>query len=176
MAGDICEMQVSGAREFNAMLSRLERKVTNKIAKDICKKAMQPMLATAQANAAALGSGRMSQLLSKKLKIYLIKKRNLRRGHFGAKISFQPKVAEFMGFSSGARSSLKTKKTTGKRYYIPHAIEYGHAYPGRGGGKGSPKDVAARPFIRPAFDRKKDAVASYAELLVRDFIDSQENH
>ena len=39
-----------------------------------------------------------------------------------------------------------------QRYYLPSAIEYGHAFPGRGGGKGSPKDVAAMPYLRPAFD------------------------
>lgn len=175
MAGDLFNIQVSGAKEFTAMLDRLERKTVNKIAKDICRKSMQPMLAAAQANAANLGQGRMSQLMSKKLKVYNIKKRNLRRGHFGAKISFQSKVPEFIGMQMNAFSNIKTRKTFGRRYYIPHAIEYGHAFPGRGGGKGAPKDVAARPFIRPAFDSKKEAVAAFAELLVKDYIDSQEN-
>lgn len=175
MAGSMFEIQVSGAKEFVAKLERLERKTIDKVAKDICKKSMVPMLAKAQANAANLGQGRMSQLLSKKLKIYIIKKRNLRKGHFGAKITFQKNVPEFLGMQKGSYSNINTRKTYGKRYYIPHAIEYGHAFPGRGGGKGAPKDVAARPFIRPAFDSKKGAVIAYAELLVRDFIDSQEN-
>jgi hypothetical protein len=71
-------------------------------------------------------------------------------------------------YVKGARSQLKwssnieTKKTSYRpgreegRYYIPVAIEYGHAFPGRGrasgGGKHPPKDVAAKPFLRPALD------------------------
>ncbi|MCP4567637.1 MAG: hypothetical protein GY841_08665 [FCB group bacterium] len=43
----------------------------------------------------------------------------------------------------------------GKRYYIPFAIEYGHAYPGRGGGSSPPKDVAPVPFMRKAYDSQK---------------------
>ena len=44
---------------------------------------------------------------------------------------------------------------TGKRYYIPSAIEFGHAFPGRGGGEASPKDVKPIPYIRSSFAASK---------------------
>lgn len=162
MARNVVNVQVQGVKEFSAMLDRLEKKTITKIAKSICKQSMKPMLAAAKSNALALRGGEISTLLSKKLKIYIIKKRNLRTGHFGSKITFQPKVAEFVSVSKSGRLN-----------YIPHAIEYGHAAPGAGG-SGS-KDVAAKPFIRPAFDSKKGAVEQLANKLVKKFIDSQEN-
>jgi len=173
---DTFELHIENAKQVNTMLQRLEKKVINKVAKDIAKDSLKPMLAEARSNALSLGSGRVTSLLSSKLKIYLIKRRNLRRGHYGAQIRYQDNVSGLISYQMGSFSSLATKKTYGKRYFIPNAIEYGHAFPGRGGSKNSPKDVPARPYIRPAFDRDKEKCAKLADKLVREFIDSVENN
>lgn len=162
---DIFDIQVEGASEFVAKLERLERKVRTKIIKEVCKKGLAPTLSAAKVNAAALGSGLsaggvdMSVLMAKKLKIYMIKGRNLRRGHYGSQVRFQANVPEFIDGN----------------YYIPNAIEYGHAFPGAGGRKGAGKDVAARPFIRPAFDATKHQAKQIAEQELKAAIDREEN-
>lgn len=172
---DVFELKVDGIEKINKMLQRVEKKVAEKAEKKILKQAMQPLLSDAKSSASNLGSGKMSSLLSKTLKIYNIKKKNLRRGHIGVQLRHK-EDKKLVAYSVGSSSSLATKKTSGKRYFIPNAIEYGHAFPGRGGGKGAPKDVPARPYIRPAYDRNKDKCAALAEKLVKEYVDSIENN
>ena len=80
----------------------------------------------------------MGALIARKLQLRTFRRQ--KKGQYGMLVRIRPGVDEFVVVSK-----------SGRRGYIPAAIEYGHAFPYRGG-KGAAKDVAARPFMRPALD------------------------
>jgi len=136
---DTIRMQIDNARAVQNALDKFEKKVAKKIVRRGLRAAWKPLLDRARENARALGDGGpMSSLIAKKLQLRAFKKQ--KRGQYGMYVRLRPGVDEFISISK-----------TGQRSYIPAAIEYGHAFPGRGG-KGAGKDVAARPYMRPAAD------------------------
>jgi hypothetical protein len=86
----------------------------------------------------------------------------LNRGHYGNKVIMKDTdslvyFTKGTAFDIATKKMIKTTKHPSKRYFIPSAIEYGHAFPGKGGKKGGLKDVPAKPFARPAYEANREA-------------------
>lgn len=126
---------------MEAKLLSLERKVAKKIVRSAVRVGSKPMLTAAKANAQSIVGGSMGAAISAALIIRAFKKQ--KPGQYGLHVMHKPNVAKFV---------YRTK--SGQFYYIPYAIEYGHAAPGRGG-KNAPKDVPPRAYMRTAFDATK---------------------
>lgn len=65
-------------------------------------------------------------------------------------------------YPQGASSSLLTRKTTGRRTFIPAALEFGH---------GSDKASAARPFMAPAVDASQSQCNAVLSKRLREELD-----
>lgn len=167
------EIDVQGLKDIEKRLTQLEKKVSKKLVRTAVRNAAKIMYDQIKSNIRGLdtktqGDTQLRQRMLRALVVRAWKKQ--RRGLYGVGVRFLSEkedlrrkkrvgVGGFVGYRLGSASSLRTKKelkTVGGRYYIPFALEYGHAFPGRGGGKGAPKDVPAKPFIRPAYDSKKN--------------------
>lgn len=152
-------MTLEGGKELEAKLRRLEMKVAKKIAKDAVRASAKTVLTPAKANAQSMVGGKMGSLISRSLQLRVGKAK--RRGQFFIRVQHNPKFNyALVSYARGSSSSLATGRTTGKRHYIPNAIEYGHAFPGQAGGA---KSVAAIPYLRSAFDSN----VARAELVMR---------
>jgi len=145
------QMQIKNAQLIQNALNAFSKKISQKVVKQGVKAAWTPLLKRAKANARALDSGRTKQKKSQRmghriavaLELKPFKKQ--KPGNYGMTVKINPeKAKQFVVYSP----------RTGNRNYIPVAIEHGHAFPGRGAGPGggAPKDVAAKPFMRPALD------------------------
>jgi len=148
-------MILEGGKELEAKLIGLERKVAKKIVRSAVRAGSKPILAAAKSNAQSVVGGTMGGVISRVLQVRAMKKQ--RRGQYAVRIQHGEKADDV----------LIQVSASGKRAYIPNAIEYGHAAPGRGGVKGAPKDVPALPYMRPAFDSTKGRAerALSAELI-----------
>lgn len=155
------EIQIQGAREIEARLRDIENKVAKKIVRTAVRAGAKTIHVTAKANAANMVGGDMGKRIARAMAVRAWKRQ--RRGQYGVGVQLKADDA-FIGFAKGSASSLKSGKLIqGGRYYIPAAIEYGHAFPSRGGRRGSPKDVPAIPYFRTAMESEKGA----AERVVR---------
>ena len=138
-------MTVTGAKELQRMLTRLERKEASKIVRketrDSQKMVMRP---TIGGKALGMVGGRMGTEIAKNLTIRAMTK--MKRGSYGAKVIIKPHDAFVYVSADGTRS------------YIPNAIEYGHAGPGDAGGA---KVAAPIPFQRSAYEEKRRPLAEY---------------
>jgi len=135
-------MKLMGAKEIQRVLDNLTNKEVAKAARTACREAQKViMLPEYKGKARAMVGGRMGSQIAAALKVRAMKV--MRQGHYGVKILLD-EPEEFVYHTAD-----------GKRYFIPSAIEYGHAFPGRGGGRNAPKHVAANPFARTAFENKK---------------------
>ena len=128
-------MQIEGARQIDKALARVEGKEAKKVVRRAVRESAKVVQRRAKANAQATVGGRMGRLLAR----FLIVRgqRKQRRGAFGVNLQFSPK---------GDEAFIHTSRT-GRRTYIPAAVEYGH---------GATKDAAARPFMRPAWASTKE--------------------
>jgi len=157
------QMQIKNAQLIQNALNAFSEKISRKVVKEGVKDCWTPLLKRAKANARALDRGRtkqkkslrMGHLIAKNLVLIPFKKQ--RSGNYGMKVWIKPGQDELFARMGTGYGDLRTGEVVAlggqfTRYYIPAAIEYGHAFPGRGGGKSPPKDVAAKPFIRPALD------------------------
>tara|TARA_Y100000310_G_scaffold160622_1_gene160387 strand:- start:1662 stop:2135 length:474 start_codon:yes stop_codon:yes gene_type:complete len=129
------DMMLEGAAELEKTLLRLEKKTAKKVVRKAVRAGAKPTLTTAKNNAASMVGGKMGALIKKNIVIKAYKKQ--RSGSFALAVRMRSGVAEFIHITAD-----------GERYYIPMAIEYGHALPGAGGSKS--KDVVAVPFMRNA--------------------------
>jgi len=161
-------INIQGAKEIEAKLRSLEKNTQKKIIRKAVREGSRPTLNAAKANAKALVGGRMGSLLSKHIVLRAWKKQW--PGQYRMWVGMRSDVPEFVSntkvsqfalYLSGKRGNRK--RALAKRHYIPSAIEYGHAFPGRGGYKGAPKDVPAIPFMRTAFDSTKRRAAKLIE-------------
>lgn len=140
-------IKVEGAKELEKTLMGMEPKIGQGIMRKALRKAAKVFQQKMKHNAAALDStgwdsdGVVSDSISDNIVVRAMRKR---RHSYGVMSMIDPKAP-----------NLAVTTQDGKRYYIPTAIEYGHAFPGRGGGKNAPKDVPAKPFMRPAYDSEK---------------------
>lgn len=136
-------MELIGAKEIQRVLDRMEKKEVAKICRQTTRDVNKSdMLPAYQRNAASMVGGEMGALIAKNLTVRAMTK--LGRNAYGA----QAILKEIDAFVHIDKNN--------KRHYIPAAIEYGHAFPGRGGGKNAPKDVPANPFASSAFEANKD--------------------
>lgn len=130
-----------GGKELEAKLLQLERKVGKKIVRSALRKAQKAMIPTIKGYLSGISKGGgMAQKIAKALTVRA-QKRNP-RGTYSVHVTLKPNP-DFLHYPKGSFSSLETRKTSGKRSYIPAAIEYGH---------GKNKEQAARPYMRPAAD------------------------
>jgi hypothetical protein len=153
------EVKLEGVKEIQALLKHLEKKeaaaASRKSTREAQKEVMMPEYKT---NALAMVGGQMGQAIAKAIAARAMT--NMRRGSYGHKVIIKDDN-QFVYYTKGAASDIQKKKLikgSGKRYFIPAAIEYGHAFPGKGGKKGSPKDVPANPFAQTAYETKRQAV------------------
>jgi len=145
-------VEIKGLREMERTLIRLERKGGRAVVRKALRVATKPVQKQTKTNAKAMVGGEMGGLLAKNIVVRAAKKRPY---EYRLLMMPKPDVPEFLSFTQGSSFSLKSKKqTTGKQYYIPNAIEFGHAFPGKGGSGN--KDVAPIPFMRSAMDAKED--------------------
>jgi len=164
------QMQIKNAQLIQNALNAFSKKISQKVVKQGVKAAWTPLLKRAKTNARNLSSSKRkgtkkSTRIGNRIAKALVLKpfRKQKPGQYGMKVLIDSdKAGQFYSFSMGANTQLrwssnietrrvqrKIGKTTGQ-YFIPVAIEYGHAFPGKGG-SGS-KDVAGKPFMRPALD------------------------
>ena len=144
-------MTMKGGDELQKMLLGLEGSLGKKIVRQGVRKGLAPTLAAAKSNAQSMVGGEMGGAIAKGLKLRVAKKQ--KKSQYGMSVGTFLSDVEGVTFTKGSASNLFTGKFiigSGQRYYIPSAIEYGHAFPGRGG-KGI-KDVPAIPFMRAAAD------------------------
>ena len=145
------KIQIENAQAVQNAVNAFTRKVSTKIVRKGVRAAWTPLLKRAKANARALDRGRTKQKKSKRMghliavALVLQPFKRQRPNQYGMKVWLNPKKAG---------QFIVDSPRTGNRNFIPAAIEYGHAFPGRGAGPGggAPKDVAAKPFMRPALD------------------------
>lgn len=132
---------LQGNKELEKKLLELDSKVAKKIVRQAVRDSAQIMQKEIQANARSFVGGKMGNLLARHTIVRAFKKQ--RKGAYGVTTKFAGDVPEFVATTS-----------EGKRYFIPIAIEYGHAAPGLGGS--GDKTVPAIPVVRTAFDTKQD--------------------
>ena len=114
-------MTITGAKEMERMFERLEKKETAKIVRHELTNAQKIIMRPAVGGKAiGMVGGEMGTLLAKNLFVQAMKK--MRRGSYGRKLSLK------------ATDAFVYETADKTRYYIPAAIEYGHAFPGSGRG------------------------------------------
>jgi hypothetical protein len=163
-------LELQGAKQIEARLLGLERKVAKKIVRQAVRAGAKPIHTAAKANAANMVGGDMGKRIAKAMAIRAWKRQ--KRGQYGVGVQLKEDEA-FVGYSMGSASSMKSRKLIqGGRYYVPSAIEYGHAFPGRGGRRGAPKDVPAIPYFRSAMDSQKGAAERKVRQILLEGIES----
>jgi hypothetical protein len=103
--------------------------------------------------------------------IRLRAKRKNKTGTYAVDAIFvNSEAAGLVSYPRGAHSSLETKKTQGRRTFIPAALEFGHK--DRQG-----KPVAPKPFMGPAVDSsRREAEAALKANLARELDRLVEEH
>lgn len=135
-------IKTTGVKELRDMFNKLEKKEASAVARKSVREANKKhMLPEVKTRAESVVGGEMGTAISNAMTVQVMAK--MRKANYGSKVVIKPTDA-FVHMTSD-----------NKRYYIPNAIEYGHAFAGRGGGSSAPKDVAPRPFMRPAYEAKR---------------------
>ena len=127
---------IDGAEALEAQLKTLPANVQKRVVRKAVRASQNVLVKAARDDAGALPTspltgGRMRALLRKHI---VPKVGKQRRGSYSIHVQMRSGVGEF----------YHTSQKTGNTSYIPAAIEYGH---------GSTKELAARPFLRPAARR-----------------------
>ena len=145
-------MRLEGFDGLDRKLTALPQKVAKKIVRTATREAAKVTLKKVKSNAKSMVGGNMGALLSRHAKVVVFK--HQRKGSYGVQIGMKPNVPEFDYYPVGASSSLTTRKTTGKKSYIPAAIEFGH------------DNARPIPYIRAAWAvSKARAVKKMASVL-----------
>lgn len=137
----MASMTLEGFDGLEKKLVKLGRKVSKPIVRTATRDAAKVTLVQVKANAKSMIGGNMGALIAKKAGVIVFK--HQRKGSYGVQIGMKPNVPEFDYWPAGSKSSLFTKKVSGKKSYIPAALEYGH---------GNAKPI---PYIRRAFDSSR---------------------
>ncbi len=135
------DFRLEGFKGLDKKLSALPRKVAKKIVRTAIREAAKVTLKKVKSNANSMIGGNMGALIAKNAKVIVFK--HQRKGSYGVQIGMKPNVPQFDYWPVGASSSLTSRRTTGKKSYIPAALEYGH---------GNARPI---PFIRSAFAATK---------------------
>ena len=134
-------MTLDGFEGLDKKLNNLEKKVGKKIVRTATREAAKVTLKQVKSNAGTMVGGKMGALLAKFAKVIVFK--HQRRGSYGVQIGMKPNVQQFDYWPVGASSNLSNRKSTGKKSYIPAAIEHGH---------GNARPI---PYIRRAWESTK---------------------
>lgn len=137
------DVVLEGGKELERKLLALEKKTAKKVVRKAVREGLKPTHKAAKSNAKTMVGGNMGGLISKALVLRAFKKQ--KRGSYAMTVRTRSEK------EGGPKEFVHITKD-GKRQFIPAAIEWGHAKPGRGGKKGAPKDVPAIPFMRNASD------------------------
>lgn len=136
---DVIQIKILNAQAVQNALNAFEKRIAKKIVRQGVRAAWKPLLDRAKENALSMVGGSMGRLLARNMQLRAFRRQ--KKGNYGMLVRVKSGVEEFIVVAK-----------SGNRAYLPVAIEYGHAFPGRGGGKGAPKDVPAMPFMRKALD------------------------
>lgn len=131
-------MKIENAKLVQNALNNFEKKVAKKVVRQGVRATWKPLLDRSKANARLMVGGQMGSLIARNLQLRAFRRQ--KRGQYGMYVRIRSGVDEFIHVSK-----------SGNRAYIPSAIEYGHAFPYKGG-RGASKDVPARSFMRTALD------------------------
>lgn len=167
------DIKMTGADAIKKMLKNIETKEAAKIARkatrEVCKSEILP---ETRNSAMRVVGGEMGSQLAAAMAVRVATK--MRKGMYGSRVIIKPTDA-----------FVHTTKD-GYRYYIPSAIEYGHATRGRGAGAlvasgtnksrarkqaAQRKDVPPLPFMRNAYESKRMAAATEAANILKDDIE-----
>lgn len=141
MAAKKVKSIITGDKEIDAMMAKLEKKVQTKIVRDALKSGMQPML-----QAAISKAPRDENKLAKRIKIRAGKRS---RGYIRRSIVVLAK--DFPAESAKDKS---------KPQFYPAFVEYG-----LGSGE---ENYPRQPYLRPAFDETSDYVRGHVMREIRD--------
>ena len=134
-------LEAKGFQQLERQLKGLEKKTAKKIVRKATREAAKVTLKQVKSNAKTMVGGNMGGLLARFAKVVVFK--HQRKGSYGVQIGMKPGVPQFDYWPIGASSSLTGRRTTGKKSYIPAAIEYGH------------DNARPIPYIRRAFQSAK---------------------
>lgn len=143
-------LEIKGAREIEEMLKTLEAKVARRVVGKALRKGAAVVRRQQIQKAITVIGGAMGTNIAGSIVVKSLKQR-------------QRQVYRVTSMISPSNESLIYKNRNGKRYYIPTAIEYGHAFPGRGGT--GEKDVSPIPFMRPAME---ESAANAANAVIEE--------
>ena len=178
MAGSMAQFQVTGAKELERKFRQMPAKLAKKGVRTAVRAGTKHIAAAVRGEARRQVGGSMGALIARQLKVRRPKK--MRRGGYGLNAILMPDD-KFIFYTKGSRSSLKTAKFvqgSGARYFIPFAIEFGHAAPystkaatggymkthtGRGKRITGAKVVPPRPFFRDGWHSSKMAARHIVE-------------
>jgi len=132
-------IQLEGFERLDAKLKALGPKVGKKVVRSATRKAAKPILTQTRINALRMVGGEMGEKIYHSLQVRAFKKQ--RPGSFGVRVQHDPKELSFIHHAK-----------SGKRSYIPNAIEYGH---------GNARPI---PYMRTAMGSKRP----YAEKILQD--------
>lgn len=159
---------ITGMKELERKFKELDAKVAKKIVRKSVRAGAKVAQRKAKENARTMVGGNMGRLIAKYLKLLVWRRQ--RPGAYGMGLTISEK---------GNDVFVVTSKD-GRRNYIPHAIEFGHALPGGGrarakakrrrqwshgilGRTGSKATVPAIPFFRSAYETAKDEATRVIE-------------
>jgi len=143
-------------RQTMHRLEKLEPKLARKVLRRALRAGAKQVCTAAKSKAQTVVGGEMGSTIASYIKPRSM--RRMRRFSYGVAAEISAKGNEIF---SGVTAD-------GNHYYIPAAIEYGHAAPGQAGG---PKVVPAMPFMRPAWDETKGRVLTTIKSMIASGID-----
>jgi HK97 gp10 family phage protein len=156
---------LTGFKELDAKLSKLENKVAKTIVKKANRLAIKEVKKVVERRAKRMVGGQMGSLIAANVKIQVFKKQ--RKGSYGLRVGIKPDVPEFQGKSQSHFRTVQgktrsiTKLFKGKRWYIPAALEYGH---------GSARPI---PFFRSAWNASKKTAVKVLGIELRKGIERE---
>lgn len=133
----MASLQLTGIKDVIGELKALDKKLQKKVVKEALKAGAKVFLKEMK-DKAPVDTGLMRRALSVRVKTHM------KRGDVGYQVMFRKKDVEKLASTSKA----------GDRYFYPAAVEYGTS-------RADP-----HPFMRPAFDSKKEqAIATIRDVL-----------
>lgn len=140
-------LKIEGAKEFEENLKTLGDRVAKKVVRKGVREGLRPMLAAEKNNALSMVGGRMGRQIAGALQIRAPKRQ--KRGAYTLNVQLKSGIEEF----------VHTAKS-GKKFYIPAAIEYGHLtgdtyVPGIPFGRSAAEATGAEVFRRYGDELRK---------------------
>lgn len=145
MMRNFCAIHIEGAIALEKALNDMEPKIAKKVVKKALRDGAKKIQSAEKTKVISMIGGSMGTKIANGIKVRV----------------FKPKRAKMYGVRAAIiddNDALRGTSSLGVDYFIPGAIEYGHAFPDRGGGEGAPKDVPGNPAFREAFDEVKGKV------------------